>query len=96
MCLSNSYQIHVSVKHNNLLHKIMLTETCFDSNEPLSGHPNELIQGISYIRAFGIPKYTLMYDVHWIGSFGWPDDDSLESKHVTVSIILCNKLLCFT
>jgi len=26
--------------------------------------------------------------------FVWPDDDSLESKHVAVSIILCNKLLC--
>ena len=25
MCLSNSYKIHVRVKHNNLLYKIMLT-----------------------------------------------------------------------
>ena len=33
MCLSDSYKIHVSAKHNNLLHKIMLTATCFDSNE---------------------------------------------------------------
>jgi len=37
-----------------------------------------------------------MCDIPWISSFGWPDDDSLESKHVTVSIILCNKLLCLT
>jgi len=27
---------------------------------------------------------------------GWPDGDSLESKHVAVSIIFCNKLLCLT
>ena len=27
--------------------------------------------------------------------FGWPDDNSLESKHVPVNIIFCNKL-CFT
>jgi len=47
----------------------MLTTTCFDSNEPSSGNPNELIQGISYIRAFGIPKCTLIYDVAWISSF---------------------------
>jgi len=28
--------------------------------------------------------------------FGWPDDDSLETKHVAVSILLCNKLSCST
>ena len=28
--------------------------------------------------------------------FVWPDDDSLESKHVAVNIMLCNKLLCLT
>jgi len=26
----------------------------------------------------------------------WPDDDSLQSKHVAMIIILCNKLLCLT
>jgi len=39
MCLPNPYKIYVSVKHNNLLHKIMLTATCFDSNDSSSGHP---------------------------------------------------------
>jgi len=34
--------------------------------------------------------------ISWISSFGWPDDDSLESKHVAVSIMLCNKMLCLT
>jgi len=53
--VSNSYKMYVSFKHNNLLHKIMLTATCFDSNESSSGHPNELLQGMSYIRVhFGI------------------------------------------
>ena len=37
----------------------------------------------------------LIYDIPCISSFGWPDDGS-ESKHVVVSIILCNKLLCLT
>ena len=37
-----------------------------------------------------------MCDISWIRSFGWSDDDSLESKHVAASIILCNKLLYFT
>jgi len=50
------YLIHtktyVSLKHNNLLHKITLTATCFDSNESSSGHPNELIQDIPYIRIY--------------------------------------------
>jgi len=46
MCLSNSYKIYVSVKRNNLLHNIMLTATCFDTNESSSGHPSELIQDI--------------------------------------------------
>ena len=32
----------------------------------------------------------------WINPCGWPDDDTLESKHVAVCIILCNKLLCLT
>ena len=45
---------------------------------------------------FGIPKCTLIYDIPWITSFEWPNDDSLESKHVAVSIILYNKLLCLT
>ena len=39
----NSYKIYVSFKHNNLLHKIMLTATCFDSNDSPLGHPNEPI-----------------------------------------------------
>jgi len=56
MCLSNSYKMYVSAKHNNLLHKIMLTATCFDSNESSSGRPTKLIQEI-YIRMhFGIPN----------------------------------------
>jgi len=44
----------------------------------------------------GISKYILIYGISWISSFGWPDDDSLESKHVAVSVILCNKLLCLS
>jgi len=53
----SSYKIYVSIKHNNLLHKIMLTATCFDSNESSSGYPSELIQDISYIRVhFGMPN----------------------------------------
>ena len=28
--------------------------------------------------------------------FGWPDEESLEPKHVAVSIILYNKLLCLS
>jgi len=36
-----------------------------------------------------------VYDISWITSFGWPDDDSLESKHVAVSISLCNKIVVF-
>jgi len=93
------YLIHtryILVKDNNLLHKIMFTLTCFDSNESSSGQPNEPIQCTSYIRVyFGIPN-ALIYDIPWISSFGWPDNGSLESKHVSVSIILCNKLLCLT
>jgi len=51
------YKVNVSVKHSNLLYKIMLAETCFVSNESLSGHPNELIQGITYIKEHsGIPN----------------------------------------
>ena len=74
----------------------MFTSTCFDSYESSSGQPNESIQGTSYIRVhFGIPD-ALIYDTPWISSFRWPDDGSLESKHVAVSIILCNKLLCLT
>ena len=34
--------------------------------------------------------------IHWICSFGKPDDDSIEPKHVAIRIILCNKLLCLT
>jgi len=35
----------------------MLTATFFDSNESPLGHPNELIQDISYIRVhFGNPN----------------------------------------
>jgi len=36
---SHSYKAYVSVKHNNLLHKIMFKSTCFDSNGSSSGHP---------------------------------------------------------
>ena len=39
----------VSVKHNNILHKILLTATYFDSIELSSGHLHGLIQDISYI-----------------------------------------------
>jgi len=57
MCLSNSNKIYVSAKYNNLLHKILPTATCFDTNESSSGRPNELIQEISNIRVhFGIPN----------------------------------------
>ena len=36
------------------------------------------------------------FKVFQINSFGWPDDDSLESKSVATCIILCNKLLRLT
>jgi hypothetical protein len=65
MCLSNSYKIYVSVKHNNLLYKIILTATCFDSNESSLGQSNEVIQGILYIRVhFGIPNITMSSKVN--------------------------------
>jgi len=35
-------------------------------------------------------KCTVICDIPWISSL----DGSLESKHVALSIILCNKLLC--
>jgi len=28
--------------------------------------------------------------------YGWPYDDSLGSKYVAVSVIVCNKLMCLT
>ena len=43
MCFSNSYKIYVSVKQQ-FISKIMLTATCFDSNESISGHPWDLRQ----------------------------------------------------
>jgi len=52
-----SYKRYVSVKCNNLLHKIMHTATRFETNESLSGHPNELNLDISYIIVhIGIPN----------------------------------------
>ena len=58
-CLSDTHNIYVSVKHNNLLHKIMHTATCFDSNVSSSGHPHGLIQDISYIGVhFGSQTLT--------------------------------------
>jgi len=44
------------------------------------------------LQAFGIPKCNAICDISWVSSIGWPDDDSLESKHVALSIILRNKL----
>ena len=41
------------------------------------------------------PKMRIYY-ISWISSFAWSDDDSLDSKYVAMSIILCNKLLCLT
>ena len=80
MCSSNSHKIYVSVKHDNLLHKIMLTVYIRPSKE--------VIQGMSYIRVhFGIPKCTPICDIPWISSL-----DGLT----VVNIILCNKLLCLT
>ena len=45
---------------------------------------------------FGITKCTPVCGISWISSFGWPDDDLSQSKHVAGSIILCNKLLRLT
>ena len=45
------------------------------------------------IVSFWDPKmhFNICQTLDWF--FGWPDDDSLESKHVAVSIILCNKFV---
>ena len=43
--LNLSYKIYVSVKRNNLLHKIMLTATCFDSQQAFQYHILECILG---------------------------------------------------
>jgi hypothetical protein len=48
----------------------------------------------SYDSNFFSPSQYFNYGLPWISSFGWPDDDSLESKRVATSIILYNKLLC--
>ena len=52
--------------------------------------PLPLIVGFWDLKMHSNMWYTLDY------FFGWPDDDSLESKHVALSNILCNKLLCLT
>jgi hypothetical protein len=45
-------------------------------------------------RLYGV-SCTAETLISWISSFAWPDDDSLVSKHVAVSIILCNKFAVF-
>ena len=47
---------------------------------------------LHFVR-FRDPKCTPIYATSWTKLFGWPDHDTLESKHVAVCIILCNKLL---
>ena len=41
-------------------------------------------------------SFQCVYKYATFQDFRWPDDESLESIHVAVSIILCNKLLCLT
>jgi len=60
MRLSDIHNMYVLVKHKNLLHKIMHTATCFDSNESSSGHPNDSIQDISYIGLHSGSQTLLM------------------------------------
>jgi len=51
--IPDTHNIYVSVKHNNLLHKIMPTAKYFESNESSSGHPRGLMQRyIIYWSAF--------------------------------------------
>jgi len=67
----------------------MLMATCFDSNESSSGHQNELIQDISYIRVhFGIPN-ELIKDISYIRvHFGIPNALAFGIPKCTLIYIL--------
>ena len=62
--------------------------TCFDSKKSSSGYSiNHSIDTSCDSAHFEIPKCALSHDVSLIWVIEWPDDDSLESKHVAICII---------
>ena len=61
--------------------------TCFDYTESSSGLPKDRSNVSKFIMHSGFPEFTINFDILDL-FFGRPDDDSVQSKHFVLYVII--------